>query len=120
MRIRWTEPAARDLTQICDYIEEHEGRVTARRVALTIIMAWILSPRFRIVDVRGARKILASSYFTGCPFWPFTACVRMSLKSTASCMVHRTGLRSPRRINQHGVRWEFPHGGNRRYGEATQ
>jgi len=27
MRIRWTEPAARDLTNICDYIEEHDGPV---------------------------------------------------------------------------------------------
>jgi len=36
MRIRWTEPAARDLTQICDYIEEHGSPAKARRVALTI------------------------------------------------------------------------------------
>jgi plasmid stabilization system protein ParE len=26
MRIRWTEPAARDLTHICDYIEERDAR----------------------------------------------------------------------------------------------
>jgi plasmid stabilization system protein ParE len=36
MRIRWTEPAARDLTHICDTIEEHDGPATARPVALTI------------------------------------------------------------------------------------
>ena len=36
MRIRWTTPAARDLTKICDYIEEHDGPAPARRVALTI------------------------------------------------------------------------------------
>lgn len=36
MRIRWTEPAARDLTHICDYIDEHNGPAVARRVALTI------------------------------------------------------------------------------------
>jgi toxin ParE1/3/4 len=36
MRIRWTPPAARDLTKICDYIEEHDGPAPARRVALTI------------------------------------------------------------------------------------
>jgi plasmid stabilization system protein ParE len=24
MLVRWTDPAARDLTHICDYIEEHE------------------------------------------------------------------------------------------------
>jgi len=36
MRIRWTEPAARDLTHICDYIEERDAPATARRVALAI------------------------------------------------------------------------------------
>jgi plasmid stabilization system protein ParE len=36
MRVRWTEPAARDLTQICDYIEEHDTSSTARRVAISI------------------------------------------------------------------------------------
>jgi addiction module RelE/StbE family toxin len=36
MRIRWTEPAASDLIQICDYIEEHNSKNTARRVALAI------------------------------------------------------------------------------------
>ncbi len=36
MHIRWTDPAARDLTHICDYIEGRDGPTTARRVALTI------------------------------------------------------------------------------------
>ena len=36
MRIRWTEPAASDLTGICDYINEHDGPEAARRVARTI------------------------------------------------------------------------------------
>jgi len=36
MRIRWTEPAARDLTSICDYIKEHDGPEAARKVALRI------------------------------------------------------------------------------------
>jgi plasmid stabilization system protein ParE len=36
MRIRWTEPAARDLTCICDYIEEHESAAAARSIALRI------------------------------------------------------------------------------------
>ena len=36
MRIRWTEPAAADLTGICDYIDEHDGPERARRVAITI------------------------------------------------------------------------------------
>jgi toxin ParE1/3/4 len=36
MRIRWTTPAARDFTHICDYIEAHDGPARARRVALAI------------------------------------------------------------------------------------
>ena len=36
MPIRWTQPASRDLNQICDYIEQHGSTATARRVALSI------------------------------------------------------------------------------------
>ena len=36
MRIRWTEPAARDLTHICDYTQERDGPAAARRLALAI------------------------------------------------------------------------------------
>ena len=36
MRIRWTEPAVQDLTNICDYISEHNGAAEARRIALRI------------------------------------------------------------------------------------
>jgi plasmid stabilization system protein ParE len=34
MRIRWTEPAARDLIGIRDYLEEHATKEIARRFAL--------------------------------------------------------------------------------------
>ena len=36
MRIRWTQPAALDLTNICEYIREHVTPATSRRVALLI------------------------------------------------------------------------------------
>ena len=36
MRIRWSDPALRDFTQICDYIDEHGSAAIARRVALQI------------------------------------------------------------------------------------
>src|SRR6266704_5538513 len=36
MRIRWTDAAVRDFTQICDYISERGSAVTARRVALSV------------------------------------------------------------------------------------
>jgi len=36
MRIRWTDPAVRDLTHICDYIEKNQSALVARRVAFSI------------------------------------------------------------------------------------
>jgi len=36
MHVRWTEPAARDLTGICDYIQKHGTAEAARKVALAI------------------------------------------------------------------------------------
>jgi toxin ParE1/3/4 len=36
MLVRWTKPAAEDLTHICDYTEEHFGPAQARRTALAI------------------------------------------------------------------------------------
>ena len=36
MRLRWTEPAVRDLKDICDYVDERDGPEAARRIALRI------------------------------------------------------------------------------------
>ena len=36
MRIRWTEPADRDLAQIADYLEKHGSDAIARRIAFSI------------------------------------------------------------------------------------
>ncbi|HVN63809.1 MAG TPA: type II toxin-antitoxin system RelE/ParE family toxin [Candidatus Binataceae bacterium] len=36
MIVRWTTPAADDLTRICDYTREHFGPAQARRAALGI------------------------------------------------------------------------------------
>jgi len=36
MRIRWSDPAIRDFTNICDYIEQKASADVARRVALVI------------------------------------------------------------------------------------
>jgi toxin ParE1/3/4 len=46
MRIRWTEPAAQDLTCICDYIEKNNDPAIARRVALTIYKGLSALTRF--------------------------------------------------------------------------
>ena len=61
MRIRWTQPAADDLTQICDYIEEHDTPATARRVALAIYESIGTLVRFP----RRGRRIL-----DGAQDWP--------------------------------------------------
>ena len=36
MRIRWTDPDARDPRHICDYIHDRDAPAAARRVALTV------------------------------------------------------------------------------------
>jgi plasmid stabilization system protein ParE len=36
MHVRWPDPAVSDFTHICDYIEEHDSKATARRIALSI------------------------------------------------------------------------------------
>ena len=68
MRIRWTEPAARDLTQICDYIQEHDSGTTARRIALSIyerVSALIeFSERGRQGRLKGTRELI----LTGLPY----------------------------------------------------
>jgi len=68
MRIRWTQPAAHDLTQICDYIEKHGSSATARRVALSIherISTLAEFPeRGRLGRMRGTRELV----LTGLPY----------------------------------------------------
>lgn len=39
MHLRWTKPAADDLTHISDYTQEHFGSAQARRAALAIYEA---------------------------------------------------------------------------------
>jgi len=55
MLIRWTVPAARDLTGICDYINDHDGPEASRRVALRIYEGADPSSGFRIVAALAAR-----------------------------------------------------------------
>jgi toxin ParE1/3/4 len=68
MHIQWTESAVHDLTQICDYLEEHDSAVTARRVALSIyerISALEKFPeRGRLGRKSGTRELV----FTGLPY----------------------------------------------------
>jgi plasmid stabilization system protein ParE len=68
MRIRWTEPAARDLTHICDYIEERDGPATARRVALTIYQGVGSLAQFPHRGRPGRKLNTRELVFPGLPF----------------------------------------------------
>ncbi len=69
MRLRWTEMAGRDLTQICDYIEERDSAATARRVALAIVERLANLTEFpesgRIGRKPGTRELI----FAGLPYF---------------------------------------------------
>jgi toxin ParE1/3/4 len=64
MRVRWTEPAARDLTAICGFIDEHDGPEAARRIALRIyedVSALVTFPRRgRVGRKPGTRELIFS------------------------------------------------------------
>jgi hypothetical protein len=60
MRIRWTDSAVRDLTHICDYIEEHGSATAARRVALASTKRWICLRSFRNTVELAESRIPAS------------------------------------------------------------
>ena len=68
MRVRWTEPAARDLTAICDYIEEHDGPVAARKVALRIYERLSSLRQFPNVGRTGQKKGTREMVIPGLPF----------------------------------------------------
>jgi len=68
MRIRWTQPAAHDFTQICDYIERHGSSAAARRVAHSIYERVSTLAEFpergRPGRMRGTRELV----LTGLPY----------------------------------------------------
>ncbi len=68
MRVRWTEPAARDLTQICDYIEEHDTSSTARRVAISIYERLSALMEFPEQGRQGRKSGTRELIFTDLPY----------------------------------------------------
>jgi len=68
MRIRWTELAQRDFTNICDYTEEQNGPAAARRIALRIYEAIGLLAQFPGRGRPGRKPDTRELIFTGLPF----------------------------------------------------
>jgi toxin ParE1/3/4 len=68
MRVRWTEPAARDLTQICDYIQEHDTSSTARRAAISIYERLSALMEFPEQGRQGRKSGTRELIFTGLPY----------------------------------------------------
>ncbi|PYV57934.1 MAG: type II toxin-antitoxin system RelE/ParE family toxin [Acidobacteria bacterium] len=68
MRIRWTDPAVRDLTRICDYISKHGSAATARRVALSIYGQISILAKFPECGRTGRQPETRELVFTGLPY----------------------------------------------------
>jgi len=98
MVIRRTDPAARDLTHICDYIEGHDGPARARRVALTIYASVNSLAQF---PRRGRSDRKSNTRELGFARLQLLAVYRIReevMKSSAFCIAHKTGLGS-----EHGL-----------------
>lgn len=68
MVIRWTDDAARDFTQICDYIEQHRSRSAARRVAISINDSIDLLAKFPEHGRTGRKPDTRELVFSGLPY----------------------------------------------------
>jgi toxin ParE1/3/4 len=68
MRIRWTDPAVHDFTQICDYIAEHAGAATAHRVAVSIYQSISQLTKFPESGRTGRQPETRELVFAGLPY----------------------------------------------------
>lgn len=68
MRIRWTEPAVQDFTQICDYIQEHGSAAIAHRVALAIYDQIGSLSKFPEIGRTGRKPETRELVLTGLPY----------------------------------------------------
>jgi plasmid stabilization system protein ParE len=68
MRIRWTQPAACDLTHICDYTKERDSQAAARRVALAIYEGISSLTQFPQRGRPGRKGNTRELVFSGLPF----------------------------------------------------
>jgi plasmid stabilization system protein ParE len=68
MRIRWTESAARDLTNVSDYAQEHSGPEPARKLALRIYEAIGSLEKFPHLGREGRKTKTREFVISGTPF----------------------------------------------------
>jgi toxin ParE1/3/4 len=68
MIVRWTESAARDLTGICDYTEQHSGPEAARKVALRVYEAVGSLVQFPHLGRPGRKPGTRELVLSGLPF----------------------------------------------------
>lgn len=68
MRIRWTEPAAVDLTHICDYIEKQNGPDVAGRIAREIHGRIGSLAEFPLLGRPGRKPTTRELVFRGLPY----------------------------------------------------
>jgi toxin ParE1/3/4 len=68
MQVRWTTSAVRDLTQICDYIDQHDGAASARRVALAIYQGVNSLARFPFLGRSGRKPTTRELPCPGLPY----------------------------------------------------
>ena len=68
MRVRWTEPAARDFTNICGYTEEHDGPEAAHRTAVRIYDGVSTLTQFPRRGRPGRKSGTRELVFPGLPF----------------------------------------------------
>jgi plasmid stabilization system protein ParE len=80
MRIRWTKPAARDLTNVCDYTQEHNGSEAARKLALRVHEAIGSLPKFPHLGRSAVNRGPASLSFLEYPSLPCTASAKTLLE----------------------------------------
>jgi toxin ParE1/3/4 len=68
MQIRGTDAAVHDLTEICDYIQEHSSGETARRIALSIYERVGLLTKFPESGRTGRRPETRELVFSRLPY----------------------------------------------------
>jgi toxin ParE1/3/4 len=68
MHIRWTEPAVRDFTAICDYLKEQGSSDRSRRIALSIFERIGLLAKYPEFGRTGRSPETCELVFAGLPY----------------------------------------------------